>query len=322
MKAILVRRFGGPEVLRLEDLPEPAAGDGEVLIAVKAIGVNPVDAYIRAGSYPTKPDLPYCPGTDAAGVVAAVGAGVKGFKEGDRVFLYLYGSAGGSYAQKVSAAPSRVFPLPKALSFEQGAAIGVPYGTAHRALFHRANARQGETVLIHGASGGVGVAAVQLALAAGLTVIGTGGGAEGAAFVKSLGAHYAFDHRAAGYQDEILESTNGRGVDVVVEMLANVNLAADLALAAVRGRVVVVGSRGPAQIDPRAAMTKDASVLGMTMRNVSDADRAALYADLGGGLAGGTLRPMIGKTFALAQAPLAHEAVMASGARGKIVLIP
>ena len=319
MKAILVRAFGAPEVLRVEEVPAPAPGAGQALVAVKAIGVNPVDAYIRAGIYPRKPELPYTPGTDAAGVVEAVGPGVTTIKPGDRVYVYALGAA---YAEKVSVESSRAFPLPPALSFEQGAALGVPYGTAHRALFLHGGARKGEIVLIHGASGGVGVAAVQLALRAGLTVIGTGGGGEGAAFVKSLGAHHALDHRAAGYQDEILKLTGGRGADVIVEMLANVNLPADLALAAPRGRITVVGSRGPVTIDPRAAMTKDAAIHGMSLWNMTDAERAEVHADLGRGLADGSLKPVIGARFPLAEAAKAHEAVLSSGARGKIVLIP
>jgi NADPH2:quinone reductase len=319
MKAILVRAFGGPEVLRVEEVPAPAPGAGRVLVAVKAAGVNPVEAYMRAGIYPRKPELPYTPGTDAAGVVEAVGAGVKDFKPGDRVYVYARGAA---YAEKVDVESARVFPLPEALSFEQGAALGVPYATAHRALFLHGGARKGETVLIHGASGGVGVAAVQLALRAGLTVIGTGGGAEGAAFVKALGAQHALDHRAAGYQDEILKLTGGKGADVIVEMLANVNLPADLSLAAPRGRITVVGSRGPVTIDPRIAMTKDVAIHGMSLWNMTDAERAEVHADLGRGLADGSLKPVIGARFPFAEAAKAHEAVMSSGTRGKIVLIP
>jgi NADPH2:quinone reductase len=319
MKSILVRSFGGPRVLELEDAPEPEVRAGRLLIDVRAVGVNPVETYIRAGTYPRKPELPYTPGTDAAGVVQAVGAGATGFKPGDRVYVHAPASA---YAQRIAVDLTRVFPLPSALSFEQGAALGVPYATAHRALFHHAGARKGEAVLIHGASGGVGVAAVQLALRAGLTVIGTGGGAEGAAFVKSLGAHHALDHRAAGYQDEILKLTGGKGVDAIIEMLANVNLPADLALAAPRARITVVGSRGPVTIDPRTAMTKDVAIHGMSLWNMTDEERVEVHADLGHGLAGGSLRPVVGARFPLAEAARAHEAVMSSGARGKIVLIP
>jgi len=320
MKTILVRAFGGPEVLQIEEAPDPAPGPGQVVVAVKAVGVNPVETYVRAGLYPSKPALPYCPGSDAAGVVAALGRGVKGLKTGDRV--YVYGAVGGVYAERALCATSRVFALPKALSFEQGAALGVPYGTAHRALFARGRAKKGETVLIHGASGGVGVAAVQLARAAELNVLGTGGGAEGAAFVKSLGAHAAFDHRAPGYQDEILKASGGKGPDLIVEMLANVNLPADLALAAPRGRVVVVGSRGPVSIDARATMMKDLDVLGMSLRNAGEDAIAAIHAALVKGLKSGALAPVIGKSFPLADAAKAHEAMLSPGARGKIVLIP
>lgn len=323
MKAIVVREFGGPEVLRVETLPDPAPAEGKVVVALKAAGVNPVETYVRSGKYPRVPPLPWIPGSDAAGVVEAVGAGVTGVKAGDRVYLYAYGAGSpGVYAEKAAVEPWRVFPLPDGIGFEQGAAVGVPYGTAHRALFGRAGAKKGETVLIHGASGGVGVAAVQLARAAGLTVIGTGGGPEGKAFVESLGAHHALDHRAPGYQDEISRRTGGKGVDVIIEMLANVNLPADLTLAATRGRIVVVGSRGTVPVDPRGVMMKDLAVLGMTMSNVSDADRASIHADLGRGLRDGSLKPVIGKAFPLAEAAKAHETVMAPGARGKIVLVP
>jgi NADPH2:quinone reductase len=320
MKIVLVEKFGGPEVLAVTDAPRPAPGTGEVLVDLKAVGVNPVDTYIRSGIYPRKPELPYIPGTDAAGVIEEVGPGTAPFKPGDRV--YVYGATNGVYAQKAVVELSRVFPLPDKLSFEQGAAIGVPYATAHRALFHFARAKKGETVLIHGASGGVGVAAVQLALAAGLNVIGTGGGAEGSAFVKTLGAQHALDHRAPGYQDELLRLTAGKGLDVIVEMLANANLSLDLNLSAPRGRIVIVGSRGPVTIDPRAAMSKDLTISGMSLWNMNDAERAETHAALGRGLASGALSPIVGRWFPLAEADRAHEEVLKPGARGKIVLIP
>lgn len=320
MRAIRVSAFGGPEVLKLQDVPDPAPGAGEVLVTVKAVGVNPVETYVRSGLYPRKPELPYTPGSDAAGVVASVGSGVSELKPGDRV--YLHGTRTGAYAEKAVSDPTRCFPLPVALSFEQGAALGVPYATAHRALFHRAGAQRGETVFIHGASGGVGVAAVQLALGAGLTVIGTAGGEAGGAFVRSLGAHHVLDHRKSGYLDALPGLTGGRGPDVILEMLANVNLPADLAAAAVRGRVVVIGSRGSVTLDPRATMSKDLSVLGVSLANMDDGERAATHQALRAGLAAGTLKPVVGRTLPLAAAAAAHEAVMAPGAHGKIVLLP
>jgi len=319
MKTIVVREFGGPEVLRLEEAPEPQAGPGHILVDLKAIGVNPVDTYLRAGTYTRRPDLPWTPGTDAAGVVEAVTAGSP-FKPGDRV--YTYGALNGVYAEKAVVEFTRAFPLPDSLSFEQGAAIGVPYATAHRALFLSGGARRGETVLIHGASGGVGVAAVQLALSAGLIVMGTAGGAEGVSFLKSLGVTYALDHRKPGYMDEILALTNAKGPTLIVEMLANANLSEDMRVAAQRGRIVIIGSRGLIAVDPRLTMVKDLTVRGMSLHNMTDAEREQVHADLAAGFASGALKPLIGAKFPLEQAAKAHAAILVPGARGKIVLLP
>src|SRR5262245_40840614 len=173
MKAIRVTQFGGPEVLRVEEVAEPRPGAGQVLVRVQAVGVNPVDTYIRSGAYARKPELPYTPGTDAAGTVAAVGEGVTTVSAGDRV--YTSGTVTGAYAEIAVAEVSQVHPLPEKASFPQGAAVNVPYATAYRALFQRARGQAGETVLVHGASGGVGIASVQLAVAAGMTVYGTAG---------------------------------------------------------------------------------------------------------------------------------------------------
>ena len=319
MKAIVVEKFGGPEVLRLKDVPDPEPGPGRLVVSLKAIGVNPVDTYIRAGTYTRAAALPWTPGTDAAGFVEAAGPGSP-FKPGERV--YVYGAVGGVYAEKAAVEFTHAFPLPDGLSFEQGAAIGVPYATAHRALFQSGGARRGETVLIHGASGGVGVAAVQLALAAGLIVIGTAGGTDGAAFLKSIGVSYALDHRKPGYVEEVLKLTDSKGPQLIIEMLANVNLAEDLRVAAKHGRIVIVGSRGPVPIDPRYAMTKDLTVRGMSLANMSDDEREHVHADLAKGFLSGALKPLIGAKFPLIEAYKAHTAILAPGARGKIVLIP
>lgn len=319
MKAIVVQEFGGPEVLRVEDVPVPMPGRGEILVRVHAAGVNPVDTYIRGGAYARKPSLPYTPGYDAAGVIDQVGEGVDGWAPGARV--YVAGTATlGTYAQWTLCTPSQVHPLPDHVSFEQGAAVGVPYGTAWRALFQRGEARPGDTVLVHGASGGVGVAAVQMARAAGMRTIGTAGSETGAALARAEGAELVFDHHAADYAERILEATGGRGVDVVIEMLANVNLARDLALLAPNGRVVVVGNRGTIEINPRDTMARDADIRGMLLGNTPPGDLARIHAGIVAGLANRTLRPVVGRRFELADAPLAHEAVMAPGAHGKIVL--
>jgi NADPH2:quinone reductase len=236
--------------------------------------------------------------------------------------VYTSETATGAYAELAVCHASRVHPLPGSVSYAQGAAVGVPCATAWRALFQRTQAVPGETVLVHGASGGVGVAAVQIARAAGLRVFGTAGTPEGIALVLREGAHAAFDHGTAGYMEEAVAATGGRGFDVILEMLANVNLPRDLKALAMGGRVAVIGSRGTVEIDPRDAMARDASVVGMSLFNMPDADRAVVHAALVAGLESGTLRPVIGRELPLSAAPESHVAVMSPGARGKIVLLP
>jgi NADPH2:quinone reductase len=320
MQAVVVRAFGAPEVLKVEDTADPVAGAGQVVVAVKAAGVNPVETYIRSGSYARKPALPYTPGGDAGGVVEAVGAGVTGVKPGDRVWTS--GSLSGTYAERALCREADVHPLPARVSFAQGAALGVPFMTAYHALLQIGRARKGETVLVHGASGGVGTAAVQLAKGAGCTVLGTAGTDAGRRLATEQGAHRAFDHGAAGFRDAIMAATNDRGVDVILEMLANVNLGVDLELLAPRGRAVVIGSRGCVEVNPRDLMAREASIHGVMLGMTGDEDRAAIHAALAAGLADGTLVPVVGREIPLAQAPAAHEAVMAPGHAGKIVLIP
>ena len=320
MKAIRVHEFGGPEVLRLEELPDPHPGAGQVLVRVRAVGVNPVDTYIRTGAHAVRPQLPYTPGLDAAGTVEAVGEGVARVEMGDRV--YTSGSLSGTYAELALCDESQVHTLPARVSFAEGAGVSTPYATAYRALFQRARATPGETVLVHGASGGVGTAAVQIARAAGFKVIGTGGTEEGRRLVAEQGAHHVLDHHAPGYLEELSALTEGRGVDVILEMLANVNLNKDFGVVARGGRVVVIGSRGPVEINPRLAMTSDATVLGMMLFNAAPQEFAGIHAALVAGLEAGTLRPVVGRELPLSDAARAHEEVLKPGAHGKIILIP
>jgi NADPH2:quinone reductase len=306
--------------MKYEDVDNPRPMEGQVLVKINAAGVNPVEAYIRSGMYPLKPTFPYTPGADGAGIIEEVGASVSSWKIGDRV--YLAGSLTGTYAEETVCAERHVHPLPKNVSFQKGAALGVPYGTAYRALFHRARANAGETVLIHGATGGVGIAAVQLSLAAGLIVIATGGSERGRALLAGQRVGHVLDHTSAEYLDTIKSLTAGRGVDVVLEMLANVNLSKDLKVLAKNGRVVVIGSRGSVEIDPRDMMGRDSAILGMTLFNANESDLIMIHAGLVAGLSNNTLRPVIGKEIPLKDASLAHQAVMEKGAYGKIVLIP
>jgi NADPH2:quinone reductase len=324
MRVIRVHEFGGPEVLRYEEVPDPTPGPGHVVVRVHAVGVNPVDTYIRTGTYASKPALPYTPGSDAAGEVEAVGDGVTGVRPGDRV--YTGSGTSGAYAEKLLADAARVYPLPGNVSFAQGAALGVPYVTAYRALVQRARAQAGETVLVHGATGGVGIAAVQIARALGLTVFGTAGSPAGAEVVLREGAHQVFSHREDGYLDRAKAATpgGGRGFDIILEMLANVNLGRDLPALATYGRVVIVGSRGPVEINPRDTMGRDASILGMTLFNTPPDEMRAIHAALYAGLENGTLRPVVGRELPLTEAARAHHEIMDAGnyTRGKIILVP
>ena len=319
MKAILVKEFGAPEVMHIAEIHSPEAGAGQVVVRVHAAGVNPVETYIRAGTYAKLPGLPFTPGGDGAGVVEQIGEKVTKLAVGDRVWFA--GALSGSYAEYALCAESQAHSLPERLTFAQGAAIGVPYFTAYRALFHRAEAIPGEIVFIHGATGGVGSAAVQLARARGLTVMGTGGSELGRRSLLENGAHHVFDHHAENYLAEVMKATGGKGADVILEMLANVNLAKDLTLLAKYGRVIVIGSRGKIEIDPRDTMGRDADIRGMIAGNATDAERTSIYAALCAGFENGTLSPIVGREFPLADASKAHKAVMEPGALGKIVLI-
>jgi NADPH2:quinone reductase len=320
MKAIQVAEFGGPEVLKLNEVPTPKPEAGQVLVKVHAVGVNPYDTYMRTGTYAIKPPLPYTPGSDAAGVVESVGTGVKNLKPSDRV--YTAKTITGAYAEYTLTLEAQAQKLPDNISCEQGAGVWVPYGTAYHAIIHEAKVRASETVLVHGASGGVGSAAVQILRGMGAKVFGTASSDAGQNLVKREGAAQVFNHAKPGYTDEIMKATGGRGVDVILEMLANVNLAQDLKLLAQYGRVIVIGNRGDVTINARDLMARRSSVLGFTLWATTEAETADIHAGLFAGLANGTLTPIVGKKIPLAEAARAHKEVLAPGASGQIVLIP
>jgi NADPH2:quinone reductase len=242
-------------------------------------------------------------------------------KSGDRV--YTAKTLTGAYAEYALALESQVYPLPEKISFTQGAGLWVPYGTAFTALHHHGQAQPGETLLVHGASGGVGIAAVQYARAMGMTVIGTAGSQRGLDLAKKEGAHYVFDHTKPGYAEEISKVTPGwKGLDVILEMLANVNLATDLKLLAMNGRVVIIGNRGEITINPRDLMSRRGSARGFTLWAATEQETREIHAAIAAGLENGTLRPVVGKEFPLKDAAQAHLEVLKPGAAGKIVLVP
>ncbi|XGB43028.1 MAG: NADPH:quinone reductase [Nodosilinea sp. LVE1205-7] len=321
MQAIRVNNFGGPEVLHLETTPVPTLEtDTQVLVEIRAVGVNPVDTYIRAGTYGRLPTLPYTPGVDGAGVVTAIGAAVTDLRVGDRV----YGGwpLTGTYAQFALYDRPWVYPLASHLSFEQGACLFVPYSTAYRALFEKARAQPGDRVLIHGATGAVGLAAVQLALAAGLTVIGTGGSPAGRELVAQQGDVLVLDHHSPTYPTDLMRATAGEGVTIIVEMLANLNLSQDLTWLSPAGRVVVVGSRGEVTIDPRHILSRESWVTGVNLFSTPPETLHRIQKALYAGLINRSLCPILSHSLPLEAAAQAHQQVLSAGAQGNRVLLP
>jgi NADPH2:quinone reductase len=319
MKAIRVHAFGDPDVLKLEDIPPPPVGDGQILVRARAVGINPVETYIRAGKYgPMK--FPYTPGNDSAGVVETVGADVKHFQAGDRV--YTSRTISGSYAELTLCDSQYVHPLPDRATFQQGAGVGSAGGAAYRGLFQRGRGIPGETVLVHGATGGVGTAAVQLARAAGMTVVASASTDKGRKYALDQGAHHAVDHSITQRPDDVKSLTDGRGFDLIAELAADRNLASDLTAVAKGGRIVVIGSRGKIEIDPRETMGRESDILGWMLVGATPIEHRAIYSALTAGLEAGTFRPVVGLELPLAEASRAHQLVMEGEQFGKIVLIP
>jgi len=321
MKAVRVHQFGGPEVLQLEKIGIRSPGPQEILIKVEAIGVNPVETYMREGTY-YQPKLPLTLGNDAVGIVDHIGANITKFKVGERV--YTSSTLTGAYAQYTLASETSVHSLPPNLTFEQGAGINTPYSAAYHALFQRGRARQGESLLIHGASGGVGTAAVQLARSQNLFIIGTAGSEEGVKLVRNLGAHQVFNHRNSTYFESIMKIMNNQGVDLILEMLANLNLGRDLKILAEGGRVCVVGSRGPVEINPRDTMSRRADVLGVSLHTATQQEKTNIHHHLYQLFLSNSIKPVISRSYKLSEVRDAHRQLIdpSSGALGKLILLP
>ena len=331
-KAVVVTEFGGPEVLKLasrhKDELTPAAG--QVLVRVHAAGVNPSDTYVRLGPHGPwaatphlLPQLPFTPGKDAAGVVVAIGEGIEDCPimpaVGSRV--YTTNSLSGTYAEYALCEARHVRPLPDSVSFEQGACVGVPCATAHRALFTSCGVTAGDAVFLHGASGAVGLAAVQLAVANGCIVVGSAGSAEGEAAVLAAGAHAVVNHRSEGYlaaaQTALPTHLNGR-FDLVLEMAAHANLVADVSLLRRGGQVAIIGSRAEAvALNPRLLMPNEVCVRGVFLPSQTDDEFEETHTWLYNKMARGALKPVVGRVLPLEDAPSAHVEVMTPGSGGK-----
>ncbi|CAG0886614.1 unnamed protein product [Darwinula stevensoni] len=321
MKGVMVHEFGSPDVLKVENsLPIPKPAPHQVLVQMKAAGINPVDTYIRQGMYSKLPKLPYIPGKDGAGIVKQVGHQVSSVQVGQRVFCS--SKMMGTYAEYTLLEEDEVFPLGEKLTYAQGAAIGIPYFTAYRALIIKGRAKPGETVFIHGASGAVGCAAIQIAKNIGLKVIATAGSPEGLMLVEKQGADEAFDHNDENHIRAIMKATDDRGCDIVLEMLANENLAKDLEVLAIGARVMVIGSRGTNEINPRLLMLKEATVTGIMLGLSSEEEWKEVGQAIVKGVAEGWVKPIVQKEYPLNDVKKAHHDVIHGGKkRGKLVLV-
>lgn len=321
MQAIQITTHGAAEVLGYVGVDVPEPGPGQVRVRVRAAGLNPADTYMVRGGYEFFHNpLPWVPGFDSAGDIDALGEGVSGLEVGDRVFVAgVLGPCSGAFAQYHVADARVVRRLPASVSYAEGAAIGVPYQTAYHALFQRADLRPGETVLVHGASGGVGQACVQFARAHGARVVATAGSSDGLDLARAQGAHVALDHTATDHV-EALRAAAPQGYDVVIEMAASANLEDDLGVLARRGRIVIVGARTPVEITPRLVMRTEAAIHGIAIWHMSDQQVAESLAATAAGLESGTLHPVVGHKLPLERLADGFALVTSGHRAGKVVL--
>jgi NADPH:quinone reductase len=279
-----------------------------------------VDTYIRSGKYPKLPPLPHTPGKDGAGIVSSVGPDVTDIKVGDRVFVF--GAITGSYAQYTLCSAFNIFKLPHHVSFEKGACLGTPAFTAYRALFAKAKAQSGETVFIHGASGGVGLAAIQLAQAAGLKVVGTASSSDGLETLIRMGVQ-TFNHKDPNYIQQI-KSSYPEGFDVCLEMLASENLNTDFSLMRSRGRISIIGNRGEIKINPRDIMSKELSVHGVALLQATPEEMKSASQFIYKCLEEKLLDPLVSMVLPLEEASQAHQEIIERKKLtiGNLVLVP
>lgn len=323
MKAIRCREWGKPDVLRLEEAESPKLQPHQVRIRVRAAGVNFADSLMVGGSYQVKPPFPFTPGLEAAGEVIESGSAVDGFRIGQRVLAVLRN--GGGYAEEIVLDAAAVVPIPDGLDFATAAAFPVAYGTSHFALTHRGHLQKGETLLVLGAAGGVGLTAVEIGKAMGARVIAAAGGADKLGVARSRGADALIDYRTESIRDRVRELTGGKGADVVYDPVGGD--AFDQALRAVNweARMLVIGfAAGRIQAVPaNLILVKNISVIGVVWGAQAERDPAWISRNLAELLRwweAGTLKPLVAKAFPLAQAGEALEALLTRRYAGKIVL--
>ncbi len=325
MRAVVVDAPGGPEVLHVAECPEPRAGDGEITVRVAAAGVNRADLLQRMGYYPPPPGASDTLGLEVSGVVASVGAGVTGVVEGERVMALL---EGGGYAEVAAVRAAQAVPVPANIDLIDAGGIPEVFITAHDALFTRARLRAGETVLIHGGGGGIGTAAIQLARQHGCRVLVTAGSATKLGRCAELGADAGIDYAREDFVARTLELTDGRGADVVLDIMGAAYLGRNLEAVATDGRVVVIGMQGGnhGDIDLGVMMRRRVSLISTSLRARPAAQKAvivaAFAAEVVPGLAAGVLRPVIDRVLPFEAAAEAHRLMEAGAPVGKILLVP
>uniref|UniRef100_A0A0N5B8M0 PKS_ER domain-containing protein n=1 Tax=Strongyloides papillosus TaxID=174720 RepID=A0A0N5B8M0_STREA len=307
MKAAVVYAFGSSKNIKiLNDYVKPTILDHECLVNVKFAGINPVDTYIREGNYGVLPELPYIPGREGSGIVVQIGPTFKGkISVGDRVWFS--SPRTGSCAEYC--AVKHVFPLPPKASLEHGAVLGIAYSSAFRALFMKANITEADTLLIHGASGGVGNAAIQLAKSVGVKVVGTAGSTEGMDLIKKHGCDEVYNHRTPNYIKELKEKYP-EGFSVILEVLANVNLNNDLDLVKKRGKIIIIGNRGLTQIDARKLMAKESIVTGVGLAHTTPYEFPVIGSAISTLLEQGKITPVIQKVGKLENLAELHDEII------------
>ncbi len=336
MQQIWISKTGAPEVLELREAPDPTPGEGEVLIAVRATGINFADILARMGMYPDAPPIPCVVGYEVAGTVSAVGAGVREFKAGDRVFAI---TRFGGYSSVVSVPEQQVFAMPKDASFEEAAAIPVNYFTAHLGMFFQGNLKEGERFLIHSAGGGVGLAAIQLAQLKNAEIFGTASAGKHA-FLKEHGLHHAIDYRTQDFEAEVRRITNGKGVHLILDAVGGKSFQKSYDSLASLGRLVMFGISSAAtgkrrsmisllttvfsmpKFKPLSLLNQNKGVFGLNLGHLWE--ELPVLRHIGLELVDlfevGKIKPHIAASFPLSQAAEAHQFIQDRKNTGKVVL--
>ncbi|WP_026257864.1 NAD(P)H-quinone oxidoreductase [Actinopolymorpha alba] len=323
MRAVVTRDAGGPEVLAIEELPDPAPGPGEVLLDVAAIGVNRADILQRQGNYPPPPGASPILGLECSGRISSLGPGVEGFTPGDEVCALL---TGGAYAEKVVVPTGQVLPKPDGVTLVEAAALPEVVCTVWSNVFMLAGLRPGEILLVHGGASGIGTTAIQLGVAAGARVVVTVGSAAKAERCLALGAETAINYHDEDFVDVVRRTTDGHGADVILDIIGAAYLSRNIAALAVEGRLVVIGLQGGrrGELDLGALMTKRGAVLATTLRSRPLEEKAAIVGSVVDTIwplvADGHLRPVVDRVLPLSEVAEAHRVVEAGEHVGKVLL--